>query len=199
MVKRITTIAAITSIFLTSCANPTVVEYGHMGPMACNNITSELAQAKQALADSHKEDKFKLQYILIVPAAISAYRMNKAQNAAERRVTELEAAYRRQACSPEKSMIPQQPSLYNQPYGMDQRMNQQPQQLAPVAPLAPVYSAPSFQPQQNPPMPWQSNQIVPSPYTTNNGQFNQQLLQPQGQVNRQPIPLWQQTQPTPGY
>ena len=74
--------------------------------MACTHIESELQSARLALKEAKKEDKFKLQYMLIVPAVISIYRMNEAQEAARKRIDELELLYQRQACNSQNTGIP---------------------------------------------------------------------------------------------
>ncbi len=181
--RKIISISLVASQLLTACADPIVVRHGVTGPMACTHIESELQSARLALKEAKKEDKFKLQYILIVPAVISIYRMNEAQEAARKRIDELELLYQRQACNSQNTGIPTPRTLNDPSFGNPIRM-MEPPSLAPLSPPEPVTPSYPMNPQQqmpynNPqPMPWQNApSAIPTP-----------------QAAQQPVPLWQRPQ-----
>ncbi|MBL0317810.1 MAG: hypothetical protein IPP74_00640 [Alphaproteobacteria bacterium] len=218
MLKKIIIMSLIPAVMLSACADPVIIHYGVTGPLACSHIETELQSARLALKESKREDSFKLQYILIVPAVVSIYRMNKAETAARKRIDELEGLYQRQACNSQNSGIPTPRSPYGT-QGTNQPTMMEPQSLAPMAPPTPVMPAfpnspdqpgmgqPAMPSNQSPQMPWlnqqqpggmpmqQQGMVAPGGYP-NNGQYNQQLLQ-QPHVMQQtpnPIPLWQRPQ-----
>ena len=90
----------LTVLLLTSCANPVVVKpvaASDMQNMNCAQITADIATTQSALHDSRKEDRFKLQYVFIVPGVV-AYRMNKAESAAQNRLNGLNMLAQQKKC-----------------------------------------------------------------------------------------------------
>jgi hypothetical protein len=80
-------------LLLGACANPTVVNSvsaSEQKELSCEQIKIEIEKAAMYQRDARKEDRFKLRYILIAPAVMSIYNMDKAEKAAKSRGEELQ-------------------------------------------------------------------------------------------------------------
>ena len=97
-------IVALTSVlmFLSACAEPVVVAPAGEAEagLDCQALSAEIALAQKAQIDARAEDRAKASYLLIVPAYVSWYRMDKAEDAARLRREQLEKLAAEKHCPP---------------------------------------------------------------------------------------------------
>lgn len=88
-------------LLLASCAKPIVVSKltpSEQQTLTCEQIASELKAAQEFQEVARAEDRFKFRYILIAPAVVSMYNMNKAESAAKDRSAELQILASQKGC-----------------------------------------------------------------------------------------------------
>lgn len=75
------------SLIMSGCAKPVVVSPVTEADRAknCTQIMAEIKDAERYQKNARAEDKFKVGYIAILPAIVSVYNMNKAEDAANLR------------------------------------------------------------------------------------------------------------------
>ncbi|MCH2546009.1 MAG: hypothetical protein MK052_00150 [Alphaproteobacteria bacterium] len=76
---------------LAACANPTIAPpvTAADAQKECAALEHDIAEAARLKTEARSEDKFQWKYIFVVNAATSAYRMNKAEAAAQKRLEDL--------------------------------------------------------------------------------------------------------------
>ena len=87
-------------LITSACAHPVVVSPVSIADkdMSCEQITTEIKDAERYRKEAHTEDKFKYSYMLIAPAAVSVYNMDKAEKAAIERKEGLMQLAKRKEC-----------------------------------------------------------------------------------------------------
>lgn len=91
----------LTGLFLLpACANPQIA--APVGPAEyeqnCAQLTFEIRQAEGLRIAARDEDRFQWKYIFVGNAFVSAYRMNKAEMAAQKRLTDLKRIAEEKKC-----------------------------------------------------------------------------------------------------
>ena len=91
----------IPAFIVSSCAPsphvPRVSQYKDVA-LSCADLMSEIALAESHKINARSEDRFKWQYIFIVPTVIGIYQWNKAEKAAQQRIEHLQKIYQRNNC-----------------------------------------------------------------------------------------------------
>ncbi len=87
-------------VSLTSCAEPKMADpVGEReAGLTCQALAEELASALELKKEARSEDRAKASYLLVVPAYVSWYRMDKAEQAAEARAAKLHALMAEKHC-----------------------------------------------------------------------------------------------------
>lgn len=89
--KTTTLTLGMSAMILSACANPIVAE--PVKPtdynLNCAQLSEEIRQADKLRIDSRAEDAPDPKYLFVVNGFVSAYRINKAEEAAEKRLTDL--------------------------------------------------------------------------------------------------------------
>lgn len=92
--------ALLSVLLVAACANPVVV--APVGPEEqsknCSQLDYEIAQAKHYRKEARAEDGFRWKYIGVVNGFVSAYRINKAEEAAQTRINQLEQIAKEKEC-----------------------------------------------------------------------------------------------------
>lgn len=85
---------------LSACANPIVAE-----PLApadsnknCAAIEEDISKTAALKREAREHDRFEWRYVFMVNAGVSWYRMNKAEQAAEQRLQELNQLAKSKGC-----------------------------------------------------------------------------------------------------
>lgn len=85
---------------VAACANPVVAP--RMAAMDyekdCAAIEDDIAETSALKRDARAEDKFQWKYIFIINGFVSAWRINKAEQAAQERLDALREAGQRKGC-----------------------------------------------------------------------------------------------------
>ena len=83
------------ALLTSACANPHVVPPVSESDRAkeCAAIQADISQTELYRKEARAEDKFQWKYVFMVNAATSWVRMNKAEEAAEKRLAELNQLY----------------------------------------------------------------------------------------------------------
>lgn len=94
--------------FLAACAEPVIVPPAGAAEAAldCQALAMEIIAAQQAQNEARSEDRAKASYLLIVPAYVSWYRMDKAEDAARLRREQLEKLSAQKQCPPSATTSP---------------------------------------------------------------------------------------------
>ncbi len=97
-------LALVPLLLMNGCARPVVVTPVSVtdNEMSCEQIMSEIKEAERYRQEARAEDKFKWQYMLIAPAAVSVHNMHKAEKAAIERKEGLEQLAKRKDCTEKK-------------------------------------------------------------------------------------------------
>lgn len=99
-------IIALSSVLLglAACANPHVVPPvgAQDHAKACDAIQADIAETQKYKAEARAEDKFQWKYVFMVNAATSWVRMNKAEEAATKRLHDLNQIYAEKGCDGSK-------------------------------------------------------------------------------------------------
>lgn len=87
-------------LITSACAHPVVVQPVSIADkdMSCEQIMTDIKDAERYRQEAHAEDKFKYSYMLIAPAAVSIYNMDKAEKAATERKEGLIQLAKRKEC-----------------------------------------------------------------------------------------------------
>lgn len=94
--------ALILACLLSACADPVVVPpVGDAeAAFSCEQLAGELSTVRDAERAARAEDRAKPAYLLIVPAYVSWYRMEQAEEAARQRHAQLVRLYTERGCPP---------------------------------------------------------------------------------------------------
>lgn len=86
---------------LAACATPFVspVAIGNETKLTCSELKEERQKAEYHMDAARSEDRFKLSYILVLPAIISVNRMAEAESAAYKRVSYLNEVMQLKGCN----------------------------------------------------------------------------------------------------
>lgn len=98
--SRTTAAFVLPFLLLSACARPTVVQpiTATDNSMPCDDVISGIQEAEKYRIAAREEDKFKWQYMLILPAIGSVYNINKAESAAIERKKGLMQIAKRKDC-----------------------------------------------------------------------------------------------------
>lgn len=85
---------------VASCANPAIIPpvSGNETMLSCTALLQQIGEAEHYRKMARSEDRFKVQYILILPAIASLVQMNEAEKAATLRKQQLETIAAQKAC-----------------------------------------------------------------------------------------------------
>lgn len=94
---------------VSACATPQVAEPVSEANKAqdCATLTQEIQHADALRVAAREEDKFQWKYIFVVNGFVSAYRINKAEGAAEDRIAGLKAIAQEKGCKVPPTNAPQ--------------------------------------------------------------------------------------------
>jgi hypothetical protein len=107
------TAACTALLFFSACANPQIA--APVGPAEyeqdCKQLDMEIRKAEGLRIAARDEDRFDWKYILVANAFVSAYRMNKAEIAAQERLNDLKRIATEKECPiPDVSPMGQLPN-----------------------------------------------------------------------------------------
>ncbi len=96
--KILSTLCSIS--LLSACADPIIAKdvVSDDYKLSCQQLAQEIGASEFALTHARKDDRFRLGYILIIPAAVSYMRMSEAEEAAQKRVDGLTDIAQRKQC-----------------------------------------------------------------------------------------------------
>ena len=86
---------------LAACANPVVAAPVSTADRdkSCEELAADITQTQQLKTAAREDDEFQWRYIGVVNGFVSAYRMNKAETAATKRLAELENISSSRGCT----------------------------------------------------------------------------------------------------
>ena len=90
------------SFFLFSCApKPLIVNIEDSQDLTlnCEQLSSNISSVEHYKSDARKDDHFKLRYIFLPTGVIAAYRFNKAESNADKRIKHLQELANQKKCS----------------------------------------------------------------------------------------------------
>lgn len=97
-------------LLVTSCANPVVAPpvTPSDAQKSCSALEADIVQTAQLKRDARAEDEFRWYYVFLLNAGTSWYRMNKAENAAEERLAQLNRIAAEKGClgNQNKAVVP---------------------------------------------------------------------------------------------
>lgn len=98
--RKLILLATAGLVGLSACATPQVA--APVGPQNyeqdCAQLTGEIKEAERLRVASREEDKFMWRYAFVANAFVSAYRINKAEGAAEDRLADLKRIAAEKKC-----------------------------------------------------------------------------------------------------
>ena len=106
MKRQALTFSLLPLMLVSACAEPVMVPPvgASEASLTCDQLLQEMESARQAGRDARADDRAKASYLLIVPAYVSWYRMDEAEEAARLRHTQLQRMYAERGCPPLTSL-----------------------------------------------------------------------------------------------